>query len=199
MHHLIASYLFQYKNCPLPGFGTLFIKQGNAESDFLNKAIKGPQSSITFEAQENDASNLLDFIALKNSYTVMEAIDMLGQFCNNLKSATLLNKPVTLSGVGDFFTDNSGNINFKPKLLPLAFAQPVNAERVIHPQAEHQILVGDKETTNTLMTEYFSDVPVKKNRWWIWAILLLIIGLITVSIYLTDDKSLTQFGNAIKL
>ena len=60
---------------------------------------------------------------------------------------------VQLESLGSFFVDDNGKINFKPEELPAAFSQPVFAERVIHPDAEHQILVGDKETTNTVMTE----------------------------------------------
>jgi hypothetical protein len=84
--------------------------------------------------------------------------------------------------------------------LPAAFLQPVKAERVIHPEAEHQILVGDKETTNTLMTEYFSEeVHVKKNRWWIWAIILCLVALIIILLYLNNAGLLSMAGNAMPI
>ena len=199
MHRLIASYLFQNKTCPLPGLGTLSVTAGKAELDFLNTAIKAPASRIVFEAKENDASNLLDYIATKTSSTLIQTIDRLGQFCNNLKTATLANQPATLEGVGNFFTDSSGKINFKSSQLPVAFLQPVKAERVIHPQAEHQILVGDKETTNTVMTEYFTETPVKKNRWWIWAIILGTMALLAILFYLINDNAVSTFGNLMPL
>jgi hypothetical protein len=199
MHQLIASYLFQNKTCPLPGLGTLSVVAGKAESDFLNTAIKAPLPRIVFDAKENDASNLLDYVAIKTNTTVLNTIDALGQFCNSLKAAAITNKPATLDGVGNFFTDSSGNINFKSSQLPAAFLQPVKAERVIHPQAEHQILVGDKETTNTLMTEYFSEEPVKKDRWWIWAIVLGVIALLAIVVYLNSDNTSAMFGNLMPL
>ncbi|MGG9963650.1 hypothetical protein [Ferruginibacter sp. SUN106] len=194
MHQLIASYLFQNKTCPLPGLGILSVVAGKAESDFLNTTIKAPLPRIIFEAKENDASNLLDYVASKTNSTVLNTIDALGQFCNNLKAAAISNKPAILDGVGNFFTDSSGNINFKSSQLPAVFLQPVKAERVIHPQAEHQILVGDKETTNTVMTEYFNETPEKSSRWWVWAIVLGTFAILGLLYYLTMDKTASAFG-----
>jgi hypothetical protein len=198
MHQLIASYLFQNKTCPLPGLGTLLLTAGNAESDFFGKTIKAPEPVIVFETKENDASNLLDYIAAKTNSTVFQAIDKLGQLCNNLKGAAISNNPATLDGVGNFFSDASGNINFKPLALPFSFFQPVKAERVIHPEAEHNILVGDKETTNTVMTEYFSEeeeTPAKKDRWWIWVIILSAIALLALLFYANGASVSSMVGN----
>ena len=195
MHHLIASYLFKNKTCPLPGLGTLRVVMGKAEVDFLNTAIKAPVPAIIVEKNENDASSLLDYIAVKTNCTVLETIDKLGQFCNNLKAATIANQPALLEGVGSFFTDSSGKINFRSSPLPAVFFQPVKAERVIHPQAVHQMLVGDKETTNTVMTEYFSETPVKKKRWWIWAIVLGALALLAILLYLNNENVSSLFGN----
>ena len=200
MQQLIAAYLFQHKNCPLPGLGTLWVKQGNAQTDFSNKAITAPAPAIVFEAKETDADKLLDYIAFKNNTTIYQAIETLGQFGNNLKSVILSNSNATLDGVGSFSADASGNISFTAIPLPAAFLQPVTAERVIHPQAQHNILVGDKETTNTLMTEYFSeDAPVQKSRWWIWAIVLGAIGIIALLVYMSGTDFLPRFGNAVSI
>ncbi len=197
MHHLIASYLFQNKTCPLPGLGTLSFATGRAELDFLNTAIKAPASVIVFDTKENDASNLLEYIAAKTNNTVLQTIDKLGQLCNSLKAAIISNSPATLDGIGNFYSDTSGNINFKPNTLPAYFLQSVKAERVIHPQAEHNILVGDKETTNTLMTEYYTDdTPVKKNQWWLWAVVLGAIALLGILFYMNSINSSSFFGNA---
>jgi hypothetical protein len=201
MHHLIASYLFQNKTCPLPGLGTLLMATTLAESDFANKIINAPAPVIAFETRENDASNLLDYIAAKTNSNVFQAIDKLGQLCNNLKAAAISNNPATLDGIGNFFTDSTGKICFKPLALPFSFFQPVKAARVIHPEAEHNILVGDKETTNTLMTEYFNEdieeVPVKKDRWWIWVIILGAIALLALLLYVNGTGVSSMVGNVV--
>jgi hypothetical protein len=199
MHHLMASYLFQHKTCPLPGLGTLSVIAGSADGDFVNALIKAPVPAIIFETKETDATVLIDFIAAKTNATVLQSIESLGHLTNSLKAAAITNKPATLNGVGDFFTDEKGRINFRPELLPPAFLPAVKAIRVIHPEAEHQILVGDKETTNTVMTEYFTETPVKKDRWWIWAIVIAAVALLAILFYLNNGMQLSIGGNALPI
>ncbi|MEI9959160.1 MAG: hypothetical protein WDM90_23255 [Ferruginibacter sp.] len=102
-----------------------------------------------------------------------------------------------LESLGSFFVDDSGKINFKQEELPAVFMQPVFAERVIHPDAEHNILVGDKETTNTVMTELLAPKSETKDRWWVWAVVLSVIGLTALVVYFTSFNGTSSFGNAI--
>lgn len=199
MHHLIASYLFQHKTCPLPGLGTLSVSTGNAATHFLNKTILAPQPAIVFDTKETEADALLDFIAGKANISIYEAIETLGQFANQLKSSIQSGSPALLNGVGKFSLAGSGAIHFEPVAVPEVFVQPVNAERVIHPEAEHAILVGDKESTNTEMTEYYSDSTVTKSRWWIWAIVLGVLCIAAVLVYMSGNGILSRFGNAMPI
>ncbi len=199
MQKQIASYLFQNKTCPLPGLGTLSVLNSGAEADFTNKLIAAPKSFIQFNNAETDTAGLLNYLVSTtggDKYEVSEALD---HFCDNLKKKMTDEAKVQLDNVGSFFVDGSGKINFKQQELPTPFLQPVFAERVIHPDAEHQILVGDKETTNTVMTEFFNESPVIKDRWWIWAIVLGVTGLIALLIYFTELNGASPFGNAIKI
>ncbi len=197
MHNQIASYLFQNKTCPLPGLGTLSLLNSGAEGDFTNKLIAAPKTFIQFTESETDSTGLLNYLATTtgaNKYEVTEALD---HFCDNLRNKITQQPDVQFDNLGSFFVDASGKINFKQEELPSAFTQPVVAERVIHPDAEHNILVGDKETTNTVMTELLAPRSETKDRWWVWAIVLCVIGLITLVIYFTNFKDTAAFGNAI--
>jgi hypothetical protein len=197
MQNQIASYLFQHKTCPLPGLGTLSVIHSGAEADFTNKSIAAPKSFIEFSDTQTDATGLLNYLSATfggNTYEVSEALD---HFCDNLRNKMTLQPDVELENLGSFFVDVSGKINFKPAELPAVLAQPVFAERVIHPDAEHQILVGDKETTNTVMTELLAPKSETKDRWWIWAIVLGLVGIATVVIYFTVFNGTSAFGNAI--
>lgn len=199
MQHFIASYLFQNKTCPLPGLGTLSIINSAAELDFTNKLIASPKTNIQFQQTESDATGLVNYIAAStgsNNYEVTEAMD---HFCDDLKNKITKEPGATLDQIGNLVVDRSGKINFKQAELPSAFFQSVVAERVIHPQAEHQILVGDKETTNTVMTEFLTEKPEVRDRWWIWAIVLGAIGLLILLIYFTEANGTSPFGNAIKI
>jgi CCDC81-like prokaryotic HU domain 2 len=199
MQTQIASYLFQNKTCPLPGLGTLSIVSSGAESDFTNKTFSSPKPVVYFEQTETDSDGLVKYLSATTGADKYEATEALSHFCDDLKKQMTDQSTVQLNNIGNFFVDASGKINFKPAGLPTAFAQPVFAERAIHPDAEHQILVGDKETTNTVMTEFLAPKSVTKDRWWIWAIVLGAIGLLALLIYFTEFNGISPFGNTVKI
>jgi hypothetical protein len=199
MQKQIASYLFLHKTCPLPGLGTLSVFRLAAETDFTNKQISAPKNILQFEPEETDTTGLLNYLSATTGTDKKEAIKMLRHFCDNLKNKITNQPEVQLDSIGSFFADASGKINFKQEELPGTFLQPVFAERVIHPDAEHLILVGDKETTNTVMTELLAPKFETKDRWWIWAIILGFIGLLAMIIYFTELKGTAPFGNIIKI
>jgi nucleoid DNA-binding protein len=198
MHHLIASYLFQNKRCPLPGLGTLSVLNSGAEADFTNKLIAAPKAFIQFTNTETDTHGLLNYLSAATGADKYEATEALSHFCDDIKQKIADEQKVELDSIGNFFVDSSGKIHFKQEELSAAFTQPVFAERVIHPDAEHQILVGDKESTNTEMTEYLAPKEVIKSRWWIWAIVLGAIGLLALLIYFSEFYGAYPFGNVIK-
>ncbi len=199
MHQLIASYLFQNKSCPLPGLGTLTIHMSGAKADFGTQQIAAPEPFIQFSDREANTAGFLDYISAKTNSSKYEVTEALGHFCNELKKGISPGAKAGLEGIGNFVVDNNGNIIFEQSALPLAFLQPVFAERVIHPQAEHHILVGDKETTNTLMTELLSEKPGEKDRWWVWAIVLGTVGLLLLLLYFSHLNGTSPFGNALKI
>jgi nucleoid DNA-binding protein len=198
MQKQIASYLFQHKTCALPGLGTLSIVNSAAESDFTSKTFAAPKSIVHFEQTETNAGGLLNYLSATTGADKYEATEALSHFCDILKQQMNNQANVQLNNIGIFFADASGNIIFKEEVLPTAFTQTVFAERVIHPDTEHNILVGDKESTNTEMTEFLAPRSAIKSRWWIWAILLGIVGLLALLIYFTGFSGAYPFGNVIK-
>ena len=198
MHDLIASYLFQNKKCPLPGLGNLSIVTTEAQSDFSNNAINAPVSSIQFSAGDTDAESFSAWFASKTNTDKYEAATKLDSFCGKLKHNAAENAGANLEAIGNFVVDGEGNISFNSVELPKEFMQPVVAERVIRLDAEHSILVGDKETTNIAMTEYLNEETPKKDRWWIWAIVLGAVAVSLILLYAADKNASAEFGNAIK-
>ena len=198
MLDLISSYLFLHKSCPLPGIGTLHIVDLPAVTDFTNKKISAPLPHISFRTEEIGIEGLLDYVSKNTTTDKGQTESTIMHFCKDLKNDLAQKKHASLPEIGEWNVDDSGQLNFKPAELLPDFLPTVHAERVIHPDAEHSILVGDKETTNTQMTEYYTEEPVKKERWWIWAIIIGTIGVLTILIYINDSDSSSVFGNAGK-
>lgn len=182
MEYIIAPTLFLNKTCRLPGIGTLAVITRSAEHDLVNAKIKAPVPSIVFSAsQEADENVFNEFTAL--SELIKKDIDEKGI--------------VTLKGVGDFVKNEASGIDFIPQQVNRIFLPTVAAQTVIRQNTKHAILVGDKETTSTQMTGYFEEIEtLKKSRWWIWAIVLGVVGLATIVLYLLQ-YGFNLFGNVI--
>jgi hypothetical protein len=182
MEYIIAPTLFLNKTCRLPGIGTLAVTSLSAEHDLVNAQIKAPLPSIVFSAsQEADENVFNEFTAL--SELIKKDIDEKGI--------------VTLKGVGDFIKNGQGAIDFIPRKVNSFFLPTVAAQTVIRQHTEHALLVGDKETTSTQMTGYFDETETtKKSQWWIWAIVLAVVGLSTIVLYLSQ-YGFNLLGNVI--
>ena len=199
MQDLIASFLFQHKSCPLPGLGSLYMEDQPSLTDFTNKKISAPFPTIRFRQEDMETDQLLAYVAKKTNTTADQAQLAFHHFWDGIKNELAQSKEASLPAIGKFFVDELGQLDFKPTEIPPSFFPAVAAERVIHPDAEHSILVGDMETTNTQMAEYYSEEPEKMDRWWIGAIVLGVIGILVLLIYLNDSDSSLLFGNAGKI
>lgn len=169
MFDIIASSFFQKRSCRLPGIGNLELAYTPAQYDFGSRQIKAPKETILFIASSPYDNHFNEFSAL--SQLIKDELDK--------------NGVVEIMGLGSFTKDPDGSIQFEAASLNEDFLQPVIAEKVIHKDAEHAILVGDKETTNVVMNEYYSEEEAATTRkWWIWAAVLAAIGVAVVGIYL---------------
>jgi hypothetical protein len=181
MEQNIASYLFRNKYCVLPGIGKLTLVTTPAETDFVNAQINAPTQAIIFSAEDKGTSVFNELSAVSE----------------HLKMMLDSKKTVLLNGIGTFSKDDNGNIHFTAIQINQSLTTPVKVERVIHEHSEHTMLVGDKETTNVVMTEYFSDAPAKKDRWWIGAIIIAVIAIVILIIHFSQDGN--SSGNIILL
>ncbi len=161
MYQIIANTLFQNKICRLPGIGTLTIVAHSAKTDFVNARIISPTETINFLAEDNHEKVFNEFSAI----------------CELLQNKLNEKGSFSLKGIGIFTKDKAGKIRFNPIAIDREFIPPITAERVIRQDATHAILVGDQQTTNVRMNEYFNEKPPLKERWWVWATILAAIGI----------------------
>ena len=168
MYQVIAPSLFQNKTCRLPGIGTLTMVYKPAKSDFANSLILAPTEIIDFVPEQNERKIFNEFSAM--SELIKEELDVSGS--------------VFLKGVGTLIKNNDGQVSFEALQIDPVFLQPIFTDRVIRENTEHALLVGDQQTTNIQMTEYFSEKPLLKVRWKIWALILGGVGACLLAFYL---------------
>jgi hypothetical protein len=194
----IAAYLFQLNRISLPGLGSFSVIESPAVTDFVNRQIKAPVLSTTFSpvVDEDAADAFMQYVAKKEAITGQQAEVHYTSWRNDINRQLEQGNLVSLAGVGTLQQQN-GQLTFIQEQFPEVFFPAVHAERVIHPEAEHTMLVGDKETTNVEMTDYFAAEPVKKDRWWIWALVLGLLGSGIILYQLTQNGSgIFSTGNA---
>jgi hypothetical protein len=197
MQHLIASYLIQNRACPAGTLGTLYIDQAGAVAEFTQKSITAPRPVIRFSTEQSDKTPVINYLASSAGIDQSEAAAAYDVFFEDLQQQLDRQGSAYWEGVGTFTKDAMGETGFAPGELPATFLPAVTAERVVHPQTAHTMLVGDKETTNTVMTEYFNEEPATRSRWWTWAIVIAAIALIVIFVYFNSSPSPVRFGNAV--
>lgn len=199
MEELIATYLFENKTCPLPGVGSLSIGYRTASFVLGEKQLHPPLPYISFSPVEKATDDFIKYVSIQSGVSNEEAAGSLENYCsklNNLDSYSEMEIPYT----GKFYVDVEGSIVFKQIHFPEVFLSPVHAERIIHPESTHTLIVGDKESNSALMAEYYSETePVKASRWWIWAILLALLAVMAIAVYFSNETNIGNFGNSEKV
>jgi nucleoid DNA-binding protein len=202
MQELLASYLVQKKVCNIPHLGCLRIKTKPAELDVANKQLFPPTDEILFNeiAGNNLADDLVEYVADHQHINTEQAEEKITNWCNNAKQKLDSGERVIFNAIGSLQKNATGNIFFQG-VRTNNFYEAVSAERVIHENETHTVLVGDNETTSSVMNEFYREEIVEtKSSWKIWAIVLLAISLIILIFHFYNHGFATsETGNQSSL
>ena len=195
MEKLLTSYLFQYKVCPLPSLGTLYLHTGYAGIMAGEKKIVAPSPSVSFEGAELSPEHLFTFISTENKGSKPQAVAMMDEFCNQLKNLSA-GAELKLGSAGTFYKNEELMLAFRTAEIRREFMPSLRAERVIRADVAHHMVVGDTETDTTAMNQRLNSVAeISRSRWWIAAVIgaALALGAIVVYVYEYNNG---MFGNA---
>lgn len=198
MQELLANYLFQYKQAVLPQIGTLHLRTESATSIFGEQKIAAPVSYIVLLDEMGDSVSFIEYIAANKHISIDEAAYQLNKFSEEITSLHT-NNSFEIERLGKFSKDENEKIIFEGFKPPAYFLPSVHAERVIHPNESHTMLVGDTETSTAAMVDFYTEeAPVKKSKWWVWALVLFAVAIAGIAFYLNRDGSNPYFGNSNK-
>jgi hypothetical protein len=202
MYELLNRYLFQHKSISIPGLGSLVAETIPAVTDFANRQLLPVQYKFRFDKYADTPDrDFFAYLSEKGKVPDFEAIRWYNEFADGLRARIKSGEEASWQGVGVFKKDFGGEITFEPQSTRYELYPPVKAERAMHTDARHSILVGDKEKTNYEMTELLSDeVHVEKESWWIYALILAAIGLSVLFFHLYSHQLRWGFtGNQQKV
>ncbi len=193
MQDIITSYLIQKKECSLPYLGSFKIIRFAPELDVAGKQLSAPVDEIIYSGSSNDNSGeLTQYLSTVEKINNADAEERINNWCLNQKMNLENNNEVRFEPLGLLRKDNSGNIIFQ-KLNRTAFHDVVVAERVVHKDAEHPVLVGDTETTSTVMNEFLNQETAAENSWRMPALILAIIAVL-LFVYFFRERSANATG-----
>ena len=202
MLNLITSYIIQTGECVLPGIGSFTLVSTPASLDVANKEILPPVSEYRFsESGGQPAEATIQYIANKKGINGKEALEEVRKFSEFLKEKLTSGEKIRLNSIGILRKDSSGNIVFEPEKEQTYYGA-VPAIRVVHKDAKHAMLVGDKETDSSQMNEILNGEtePKPRNSFWkIAAVILFLIGAGVLFYHFYMSTSAYPLGNGNKI
>lgn len=199
MQDLIASYLVQKKECTLPLLGNFKMQSSSASLDIVDKKMHPPKNEIVYSENADYLSpGFVTYVAKIKDINDTLAEEEINNWCLHAKVRLDSGEKIKFYSIGSLGRNGAGNLCLESEPL-VNFFEPVFAERVIHKNDQHAVLVGDKETTSAAMNEFYREdeaVVEKRMSWKTWAIILAAVGLLGLLFYFTSNKtSATGIGN----
>jgi len=197
MHSIITSYLLQTNKCALPHLGVFNAEYKRAKTDIVNNQLIAPSEIIVFKEDDLPSSvGLIHFISVKKNISEGEAESQLDNFCKEWREKIEAGETLSFDAFGSLKKNEEGDIAFI-KATNHAYFRSISAPRVLHENAQHNVLVGDNETTSTVMNKYYNkEVEVAKSAWPIWALIFTAIGLSILFYHFYDHRlSTSAVGN----
>lgn len=179
MLHLLQEYIAQHHELFLPGIGKIALIKQPARADFSEKLFYPPQEEwVLFPNEDGSQEALINFIARKKNISTTDAKQQLGGYYLEMKRQLIHHKEMNIPGVGIIKSGEGGALQLDIEVAENMLLKPVIAERVMRKDAEHTMLVGDKEKTSTEMNEWLSELEKgHNNRWWAWAAAIAVIAM----------------------
>ncbi len=204
MQELITSFIIQSKECRLKGIGRFQRVAHPAQTDIANKQIMPPLEEKTFkEREERISDELVRYVSNKSHISMEDALEQLKEWCANTKTKLKCGEEIMLESLGSLKANPAGSISFHA-LETTPFFVPVPVERVVHKNSTHHVLVGDKETTSSVMSQFYKDEKepeeLKSNSWKVVSMVLGAVAVVLLIFYFYNHSfSVSGIGNQEKV
>jgi len=199
MFAVLNAYLFQHRSISIPGLGTIYLETLPAEADVADRTMLPPVYRFRFDKYfDAPDKEFFGYLASQQNMLDFEAIKWYNEFSFELRNRIRAEDQVSWDGVGILKKDGSGNILFESVKAPAFFLQPTPAMRVQREDAQHTLVVGDRERTSGEMNEWLQEENNGRRRiaWWVIAVVLAVAGLAVLGWHFYTNGWST--GNQIK-
>lgn len=195
MVHLLYKYLIIHKKVSVPGVGVFFIDRKPAKHDVENKVFQSPVLHIDFKAETAIADkDFFEFVSKEKGIDIVEAVRNLHDFAYSLKQQVSANKRVELPGMGVLIKNSMGEVSFESINVLTSYFPSTIEERYFEVARTENDIQADSfkasRKTISLYNETFASSN-PKSYWWIFAIILAVIGVASILYYYYQNGTFT--------
>jgi hypothetical protein len=187
---LFYQYLIRNDKIVLPGLGTVILQRLSSESDIAGHTVSPPLYTFAWR-QGSTTPPKRFFVWLSHQLNIAEeeAAMQVNNFVADVKREINAGKEIKWDGVGIIRRGFDSGIEFEPERRKLFFEETVQADKVIHENSRHTILVGDAEKSSDQMNEILLFPERKKLRLtpYTTAVALLILALLFTAWYIFQN------------
>jgi hypothetical protein len=180
---LLTKYLLQYKKVSIPHIGTFELVQQPPQLQVAEKLVTAPSFTTRFTRADNVPEQQFKLLASTTQYEQVRLQQDLLSFGEKLRSK-IKRESFQWSGFGTL-RYRPGELVFEPENLMLESLQAVPASKVIRQNAQHQVLVGDREMTSQQASDTLIRTEGKRSLWVVtgWIVFILALAAIVFILY----------------
>lgn len=186
---LLFRYFAQTGEVAIPSLGRLIYSKSNAVNDFAVKEIHPVKNRLDFSNTEQPINERQCQYLVKRTGIpegqVKDALVLLGE---ELHNRLFEEKKLEWMGVGSFFVDENGSIQFQAKANHVVLYKTLHYQHVIREDAVYEMRVGEDQKSTIEMENFFEEQrsSVGKNKWKQGALILL--GILVLALFVRYSK-----------
>lgn len=197
----LYQYLVVHKKLNVPGIGTFQLERKPADIDFVNRIVNPPAYTVALHHGNTIPSgSVFSWLATMLNITETDAVQHFNDFALEVKNRVMNEGKFNWEGVGTISKGLAGEMRFDASLKDVKAGTPVPAVKVIRDNAEHTMLVGEKEKTSSEMIELLMPSAERKTYWWGIALIVGMLAFIFIALYFSSNGANTSStGNQKKI
>jgi nucleoid DNA-binding protein len=184
MYNAVKKFLALYHHLTLSGIGNFSVETAPSNIDFTNRSITSSHNKIVFSNDNLPAEKrFYKFISQELNIDEMQAEQGFADFTAQLQNNLNTENNIYLKDIGTLTKQSPDVIIFQSEDMPEYFPA-LTAERIIRKNVTHTVRVGeDEKTSDEMHTALHQPKKIKKERWWIAATILAVIGVAAIIFY----------------
>lgn len=189
MNEALQKYFALHHYLLLPGIGSIKSLFKEPSLDFINKEISPAQQQLfIYKNDEEVDKKLIRFLSGELEVEETVAEETLRSYTYNLQLQLLQNNEVNIDGIGTIRQKNNVQ-EMIAKETSIQLFPTLTAERIIRKHNEHLVRRGEQHIASShIKNGGYQHAPVAKDRWWIAAIIILVIAVGGALLFLLRDK-----------